>query len=64
MAKVTVPDYFPDNPTIRGDLADYAIEVEWYDTHIGRALKLLEEQGLLENTVIIATSDHGMLFRG
>lgn len=62
LAKVTVPDYFPDNPTIRGDLADYAIEVEWYDTHIGRALKLLEEQGLLENTVIIATSDHGMPF--
>ncbi len=62
LSKVTVPAYFPDNETIRGDLADYAIEVEWYDTHIGRALKHLEEHGLLEDTLIIATSDHGMPF--
>lgn len=59
---VTVPAYYPDNETIRGDLADYAIEVEWYDTHIGRALKHLKATGELENTVIIATSDHGMPF--
>jgi N-sulfoglucosamine sulfohydrolase len=62
LAAVTVPAYFPDNPTIRGDLADYAIEVEWYDTHIGRALKHLESHGLLDDTLIIATSDHGMPF--
>ncbi len=62
LSKVTVPAYFPDNATIRGDLADYAIEVEWYDTHIGRALKHLEDRGLLDNTLVIATSDHGMPF--
>ena len=62
LSKVTVPDYYPDNPTIRGDLADYAIEVEWYDQHIGRALRHLEDQGLLDDTLIIATSDHGMPF--
>lgn len=60
--EVTVPAYFPDNETIRGDLADYAIEVEWYDTHIGRALQHLASRGLLEQTLIIATSDHGMPF--
>ena len=62
LADVTVPAYYPDNETIRGDLADYAIEVEWYDTHIGRALKHLEDRGLLDETLIIATSDHGMPF--
>ncbi|MCB1227145.1 MAG: sulfatase [Verrucomicrobiales bacterium] len=62
LSKVTVPAYYPDNETIRGDLADYAIEVEWYDRHIGGALKALEERGLLEDTLIIATSDHGMPF--
>ncbi len=62
LSKVTVPAYYPDNEVIRGDLADYALEVEWYDTHIGRALKHLEEHGQLDNTVIIATSDHGMPF--
>jgi N-sulfoglucosamine sulfohydrolase len=60
--EVTVQEFFPDNETIRGDLADYAIEVEWYDKQIGAALKLLEERGLLENTLIVATSDHGMPF--
>lgn len=59
---VTVPAYYPDNKTIRGDLADYAIEVEWYDNHIGRALKHLEDHNLIDNTLIIATSDHGMPF--
>ncbi len=59
---VVVQDFYPDNEIIRGDLADYAIEVEWYDTHIGRALDALEERGMLENTLIIATSDHGMPF--
>lgn len=62
LSAVTVPHFFPDNPTIRGDLADYALEVEWYDEHIGRALQLLEERGLLADTLIIATSDHGMPF--
>lgn len=62
LSKVTVPAYYPDNETIRGDLADYAIEVEWYDKHIGRALSHLESRGLLENTLVMATSDHGMPF--
>jgi N-sulfoglucosamine sulfohydrolase len=62
LSKVTVPAYYPDNATIRGDLADYAIEVEWYDQHIGTALKHLEQRGMLDNTLIIATSDHGMPF--
>jgi arylsulfatase A-like enzyme len=59
---VKVPGYLPDNPTVRGDLADYAIEVEWGDQQIGRTLALLEKEGLLENTLIVITSDHGMPF--
>jgi hypothetical protein len=43
---VKVPGYFPDNDTVRGDLADYAIEVEWADSHIGKALDMLEKQGV------------------
>ncbi len=60
--KVTVPLYYPNNKVIVGDLADYALEVEWVDKHIGECLKVLEERGLLDNTIIIATSDHGMPF--
>ena len=62
LSQVVVPAYYPDNSVIRGDLADYAIEVEWYDRQIGLALDLLEQHGLLDNTLVIATSDHGMPF--
>ena len=36
--------------------------MEWFDLHIQRALSHLEAQGKLGNTLIIATSDHGMPF--
>lgn len=62
LADVAVPGYLPDTPAVRGDLADYAIEVEWADAHIGRALAALEAAGQLENTLVVITSDHGMPF--
>ena len=62
LSKVQVQKCFPDNEVLRGDLADYGLEVEYHDKHVGLALKLLEERGLLDNTLIIATSDHGMAF--
>ena len=58
----TVPGYYPDNETIRGDLLDYSLEVEWYDRHVGLAVKELKKRGMLENTLIVVTSDHGMPF--
>ena len=57
-----VPPYWPDTPAVRGDLLDYANEVEWIDRQVGRALDVLEKKGLLDNTLIVFTSDHGMAF--
>ncbi len=57
-----VPGYWPDNDTSRHDMLDYAIEVEHFDTHLGRMIDLLKQSGQLENTLIVATSDHGMPF--
>jgi len=37
----------------------YQKEVEFVDKNIGEILKLFDENGLLENTVIIFTADHG-----
>jgi arylsulfatase A-like enzyme len=59
---VKVPKFFPDTPIVRGDLLDYAVEVEWGDTQIGRALDALKAAGQLDNTLIVITSDHGMPF--
>jgi hypothetical protein len=52
----------PDTPAVRGGLADYVIEVEYTDAHIGRALQALEAAGELDNTLLIVTSDHDMPF--
>jgi arylsulfatase A-like enzyme len=62
LADVTVPKYFPDNRTVRSDLLDYAMEVEWFDQQVGKALAHLEAIGELDNTFIMMTSDHGMPF--
>ncbi len=35
---VDLPKFYPDNNTIRSDMLDYAVEVEWFDTHLGRIL--------------------------
>lgn len=57
-----VPSYWPDNETVRNDMLDYAIEVEHYDRHLQRILEILRAAGQLDNTLIVATSDHGMPF--
>lgn len=57
-----VPGYWPDNDTVRNDMLDYAFEVEHFDRHLGRMLATLEQRGLLEITLVIVTSDHGMPF--
>ncbi|WP_225901941.1 sulfatase family protein [Zobellia barbeyronii] len=62
LEEANVPPFYPDNEVVRGDLLDYANEVEWFDTHVGKAIKALEKKGLLKNTLVIITSDHGMPF--
>lgn len=57
-----VPSYWPDNESVRRDMLDYAVEVEHFDNHLGKILEELEKAGELENTIIIATSDHNMPF--
>ena len=57
-----VPSYWPDTDDSRHDMLDYAIEVEHYDSHLVKILEHLEKTDQLDNTLIVATSDHGMPF--
>jgi hypothetical protein len=57
-----VPDCWPDTEEVRNDILDYAFEVEHFDLHLGRMLAELEKRGLLENTLVVVTSDNGMPF--
>jgi arylsulfatase A-like enzyme len=62
LADIKVPAFLPDTELVRSDLADYAVEVEYGDAQIGKALAALEASGEMENTLIVVTSDHGMPF--
>ena len=57
-----VPGFLPDADVVRGDLLDYALEIEYFDDVIGKVLSILEERGEMDNTLIIVTSDNGMAF--
>jgi uncharacterized sulfatase len=62
--QVTVPPFLPDVPEVRSDILDYYVEVEHFDQHLGRMLRLLEKSGELANTLIVVTADNGMPFPG
>lgn len=57
-----VPKYWPDNATVRGDMLDYAVEVEHLDAQLGKVLAQLAARGELDRTLVIVTSDNGMPF--
>ncbi|MFT5468937.1 MAG: N-sulfoglucosamine sulfohydrolase [Verrucomicrobiales bacterium] len=54
-----LPGCLPDDPVTRGEMLDYAIEIEHFDRHLGKALEALEAAGQLDNTLVVVTSDHG-----
>jgi len=60
--KVEVPPYWPDDEVVRGDILDYALEIEWFDRQLGLILEKLDEIGELDNTLVVVTSDNGMPF--
>lgn len=57
-----VPAFFPDTDAVRTDILDYAMEIEYFDSHVTKILNFLERNGELDNTIVIVTSDHGMPF--
>lgn len=48
-----------DEQLFRFYIASYYALVTEIDYHIGIIMKALEEEGLLENTIVVYTSDHG-----
>ena len=62
LTKDDIPSYWPDTENVRHDMLDYAFELEWCDTHLGRMLAMLEEENMMDNTLILVTSDNGMPF--
>lgn len=61
---VIVPEFLPDTPESRAELAAYYQSCSRADRGLGRLIELLKEAGKWENTVIVYTADHGMAFPG
>jgi arylsulfatase A-like enzyme len=58
--KVTLPPYYPRDPVILEDWAAYLDSVRLTDKHVGEVIERLRSEGLLENTLIIFMTDHGI----
>ena len=63
-SKVPVPNFLPDTVETREELAQYYQSVSRLDQGLGRLVAILKELKLYEDTLIIATSDHGVAFAG
>jgi len=63
-ARVPVPDFLPDTPETRSELAQYYQSCARIDQGFGRLVDILKEAGLYDRTLIVYTSDHGMAFSG
>lgn len=62
LSQAEVPGFLPDDSIQRGDLLDYAVEVEWMDSQLLACIEELRRMGELDNTIIIVTADNGMSF--
>lgn len=61
-AYIMPPTPLPDSPETRRDMAGYITEAKRFDEAVGYILDRLEERGLLEDTFILCTTDHGIAF--
>jgi arylsulfatase A-like enzyme len=56
---VQLPDYLPDTPEVRQDLADFYGSITVADAAVGELLDVLDETGLADSTWVVFLTDHG-----
>ncbi len=57
---VALPPYYPSHPDIVRDWAAYLDSVRMTDAMVGEVIARLEKEGVLENTIVIFMTDHGI----
>ncbi|MEY8748425.1 sulfatase [Bacillales bacterium AN1005] len=62
IAAIEVPDYLPDTEAIRKEIALMNGSVKVLDAAVKKIMKTLEETGLIDNTIVVYTTDHGIAF--
>jgi arylsulfatase A-like enzyme len=58
--KVTLPPYYPRDPVLLRDWAAYLDAVRFTDKHVGEVIARLEKEGILDQTLVIFATDHGI----
>ena len=58
-AQVVLPAYHPDTPEFRADRAHYYDQMALLDGQVAKLLKLLEDDGLAEDTIVFYYGDNG-----
>jgi N-sulfoglucosamine sulfohydrolase len=56
------PENVFDTPRTRRDMASFKASARSLDQGVGTVLNALEESGLVDNTLVILTTDHGLAF--
>lgn len=60
--KIEVPPYLVDTPTTRRVLAKYMMEITYLDGQLGECMKIVDESGRRDNTMVVFTSEQGSGF--
>ena len=58
--RVVLPPYYPRDPVLLRDWAAYLDAVRFTDQHVGDVIARLEKEGVLDQTLVIFTTDHGI----
>lgn len=59
---VEIPSFLSDTPEVRAELAQYYQSVSRLDRGVGRLMDVLQEEGKLDNTIVVFISDNGIAF--
>lgn len=57
---VQLPPYYPRDPVLLRDWANYLDTVRLTDLHVARVMQRLRREKLLENTLVVFFTDHGI----
>ncbi|MGB7347305.1 MAG: sulfatase [Pirellulaceae bacterium] len=57
---VKLPPYYPNHPDIVRDWAAYLDSVRLTDLMVGEVIQRLQQEGLLDNTLVLFMTDHGI----
>ena len=58
-AAVIVPGYLPDTPPVRQEIAQHYDNIRLLDDWVGEQIERLDKAGVLDETIVVFTTDHG-----